>query len=244
MPHETRQFALVVPTLNEGGNITTVLERAVAALSNLGTDWEILVVDDESTDGTTDLVRVYALSQPRVRVLQRYKQRGLAGAITFGWENTEAELVGVMDADLQHPPELLPILLGEIRNGADIAIASRYLKPGSMDQWNPVRRLLSRLGVVASKPVQPPRLHVQDPLSGFFVVRRECVEGINFQEAGFKLLLEILARARITSVSEIPFKFAVRTCGRSKANAMTAFHYFVLLCKLSVARFRARRDGA
>jgi dolichol-phosphate mannosyltransferase len=239
----SRQFALVVPTLNERGNITAVLERAVAALSKQEMEWEILVVDDESTDGTTDLLRVYTRSVSRVRLLERHNQRGLAGAIMFGWENTEAELVGAMDADLQHPPELLPVLLREIQDGADIAIASRYLETDSMAEWNPVRRFLSRLGVAASKPVQPPKLHVHDPLSGFFVVRRECIAGINFQEAGFKLLLELLARGRIRSVAEIPFKFAVRTRGRSKANAMTAIHYFKLLCKLAAARLRAGKHG-
>jgi dolichol-phosphate mannosyltransferase len=243
MVDATNRFTLVLPTFNEAGSITAALERAVAALSSEDLAWDILVVDDDSSDGTFDLVTGYNHSEARVRVIGRHGQRGLAGAITFGWAHTEAELVGVMDADLQHPPELLPMLLKEIRNGADIAIASRYLKPGSMDEWNPVRRLLSRLGVLASKPVQPTKLHVHDPLSGFFVVRRECIAGIGFQETGFKLLLEILAKGRIRSVAEVPFKFAIRTSGRSKANAMTAFHYLFLLCKLAVNRLLPGAQG-
>lgn len=231
-------FTLVLPTLNEAESVTTALERAVAALSSEDLVWDILVVDDDSGDGTFDVVTRYSQSERRVHVIARHGQRGLAGAITFGWAHTDAKLVGVMDADLQHPPELLPKLLNEIRNGADIAIASRYLEPRSMEEWNPVRRLLSRLGVLASKPVQPARLHVHDSLSGFFIVRRECIAGVHFQETGFKLLLEILARGRIRSVAEVPFKFAVRTSGRSKANAMTAVHYFFLLCKLAADRIR------
>jgi len=243
MTDAAERFTLVLPTLNEAGNVTTALERAVAVLSKEKLAWNILVVDDESTDGTPDVVLRYAESENRVRLIVRHAHRGLAGAISFGWAHTDAELVGVMDADLQHPPELLPALLNEVRDGADIAIASRYLKPGSMDEWNRIRRLISRLGVLASKPVQPVTLNVHDPLSGFFVLRRRSIAGIKFQETGFKLLLEILARGRITSVAEVPFKFSTRKCGRSKANAMTAIHYFFLLCKLAANRVRLPKQA-
>lgn len=227
------KFSLVIPTLNEVGNVATVLDRTVAALSEVQVPWEILVVDDESTDGTADRVRQYSASEPRVRVLVRRGPRGLAGAITFGWAQTDATLLGVMDADLQHPPELLPQLLNQVRQGCDIAIASRYIRPDSMDSWNPVRRLISRLGVLVSKAVQKPTLRVKDPLSGFFVLRPDCIRGLPFQQSGFKLLLEILAKGNIKSVAEVPFTFAVRQHGSSKANAMTAIHYVSLLYKLS-----------
>lgn len=243
MTHAAQRFTLVLPTLNEAGNVTVALERAVAALSQEKLAWNILVVDDESTDGTPDIVHRFVQSENRAGLIVRHAHRGLAGAITFGWAHTDAELVGVMDADLQHPPELLPALLNEVRNGADIAIASRYLKRGSMDDWNRVRRLLSHIGVLASKPVQPATLHVHDPLSGFFVVRRGCIAGIKFQETGFKLLLEILARGRISSVAEVPFKFSIRKCGSSKANVMTAVHYFLLLCKLAGNRLRLPKQN-
>lgn len=226
------KFALVVPTLNEAGNIRTVLDRALAALSQEPMPCEILVVDDDSSDGTPEIVAEYAKAEPRVRLLTRRGQRGLSGAITYGWASADADLLGVMDADLQHPPELLPALLSAAGSGFDMAIASRYLQPHSMDEWNPARRLISRLGVMVSSPFQKPTIRVKDPLSGFFVVRRECIAGLSFQPTGFKLLLEILARGRINSASEIPFKFATRLQGTSKANAMTAVHYFSLLAKL------------
>jgi dolichol-phosphate mannosyltransferase len=232
-PAVFENFALVIPTLNEVGNIATVLDGTIAALSEAQFQWEILVVDDDSSDGTADRVRQYSESEPRVRVLVRRGQRGLAGAINYGWSQTNASLLGVMDADLQHPPELLPELISKVRDGSDIAIASRYLDAHSMDAWNPLRRVISRLGVFASKAVQKPTLTVKDPLSGFFVVKRECVDGLDFQRTGFKLLLEILARGRIRSVSELPFTFATRQHGRSKAGAMTAVYYVSLLYKLS-----------
>ena len=233
---QNTKFALVIPTLNEAGNIQTVMERACAALAGISGHWEILVVDDDSHDATPDIVAEFARSHDRVRLVTRRGEKGLAGAITYGWSQTDAELLGVMDADLQHPPEVLPTLLTAVHNGADIAIASRYVQPNSMDGWNPVRKLLSRIGVLASASVRRRELQVKDPLSGFFIVRRECIQGIEFQKTGFKLLLEILAKGRIKSVAEVPFQFASREHGSSKANAMTGVHYLSLLLKLSFKR--------
>jgi dolichol-phosphate mannosyltransferase len=243
MTQTVRSFALVIPTLNEAANIGAVLDRAAAALSASNIAWEILVVDDESVDRTARIAQDRAENDARIRVIVRHGQRGLAGAITDGWAQTDADLVGVMDADLQHAPEVLPRLIDAIRNGADIAIASRYLQSDSMDGWNPVRRFLSGVGVLAGRRVEASGLRVLDPLSGFFVLRRNCITGIEFQRAGFKLLLEILAKAQLHSVVEIPFKFGVRNAGTSKANAMTAVNYFVLLCKLSVNSIRRWRSG-
>ena len=215
-----------------------MLDRAAHALGPAPLPWEILVVDDESADGTAEIVSEYARTDPRVRLILRRGQSGLAGAITYGWAQTDADLLGVIDADLQHPPELLAELLREIISGADIAIASRYIQAHSMDTWSPVRRLISRVSSLASKTVQNPKLKVTDPMSGFFVVRRECIDGIHFQPTGFKLLLEILAKGRIRSVKEIPYTFELRRHGKSKANFMTAVHYFSLLWRLAFKRGR------
>lgn len=233
MEHAPEKFALVLPTLNEVGNIQLVLDLATAAMSSLVIPWEIVVVDDDSRDGTAEAARKYSEREPRVRLASRFDKCGLAGAITYGWEHSTADLLGVMDADLQHPAELLPALVNQIFKGFDVAIASRYVHPHSMDEWNSARRMISRLSVLASKPVQRSTIRVKDPLSGFFVVRRECVEGLDFQSSGFKLLLEILARGRVRTVSELPFKFAIRQHGNSKAGPMTAVHYLSLLWRLS-----------
>lgn len=225
-------FVLVIPTLNESGNIRLVLDRAVSVLAQTPFPWQVLVVDDCSADGTGEIVQCYAQANSHVLLVTRRGERGLAGAITYGWSQTNASLLGVMDADLQHPPELLPALLDQVKRGADLAIASRYIQPHSMDGWNAVRKLLSKISVMASLAVQNKTLRVKDPLSGFFVVRRECIDGIEFQKTGFKLLLEILARGRVRRAVEVPFKFAIRENGVSKANAMTGVHYGSLLLKL------------
>jgi dolichol-phosphate mannosyltransferase len=230
---DCHKFALVVPTLNEAANIEPLLHKVVDVLSPSSFGWEILVVDDESSDQTQDRVKRFTESEPRVRLLVRASQRGLAGAITYGWAHTDADLLGVIDADLQHPPELLPILISKVADGCDIAIASRYVQPHSIDGWSPLRAAISRMSLLASKPVQKPALEVKDPMSGFFVLRRKCISGLNFQPTGFKLLLEILARGHISSVTEVPFKFAPRHQGKSKANLMTAVHYLSLLRRLT-----------
>lgn len=242
MPSRINQFTLVIPTLNEVGNITAALDRAVVALANSTVPWNILVVDDESSDGTPHAVQRYGETNPRVQLVIRKGQRGLAGAITYGWAHTDADVLGVMDADLQHPPEVLPQLLAAITNGADLAIASRYATSGSVENWNWARKTISRVAVAISRPWQRRTVRVKDPMSGFFVVRRECIAGLEFQPTGFKLLLEILAKARINSVVEVPFTFATRHSGVSKASAMTAVHYFVLLYKLSRNLISGARD--
>jgi dolichol-phosphate mannosyltransferase len=228
-----KSFALVIPTLNEAGNIDQVLSRATNALSSTQYDYEIVVVDDGSADGTIEKVCECNKSNPRIRLLSRSAERGLAGAVLYGWSQCQSDLVGVMDADLQHPPELLPKLLRETES-ADIAIASRYALTDGVKGWNPLRALLSRLSILAALPlISRKKLRVTDPMSGFFIIHRRCIKGLTFQTTGFKLLLEILVRGRVRRVREIPYHFGLRHAGQSKANATVAFHYLHLLGRLS-----------
>ena len=226
------QLALVIPTLHEGANIRSVLERVGASLAPLGVPYELIVVDDDSQDGTENIVRGISAQDERVHLLVRRGQRGLAGAVSDGWKCSEAEVLGVIDADLQHPPELLSQLWEKVQAGYDIVIASRYAAPGSMSSWNPLRRAISELGIVLAKPLQKRAMRVKDPLSGFFLVRRRCLEGLELQRHGFKLLLEILVRGNIGSVAEVPFTFGTRQGGESKASVATGLHYFYLLGRL------------
>jgi dolichol-phosphate mannosyltransferase len=175
-----------------------------------------------------------------VRLLVRKGQRGLSGAILYGWQNTDAGILGVMDADLQHPPELLPQLLAAIRNGSDIAIGSRYTPGGELGSWNPVRKLLSAAAVWVTWPLQKAGLRAKDPMSGFFLVRRRCLEQIKFQRSGFKLLLEVLVRGRIRSIAEVPFAFGIRYRGASKAGFKVGLEYARLLARLYAFRYGFR----
>ena len=226
-------FALVLPTLNEAENVDRVLTAVTDALAQTQLEFEVIVVDDGSTDGTLEQVHAWTGRDPRVRLLSRATERGLAGAVLYGWSQSRANLLGVMDADLQHPPRLLPELL-KAAEQADIVIASRYASNHGTKGWNPLRAAASRLSNLAAVPlVRKKRLQVTDPMSGFFVIHRRCVAGLTFQTTGFKLLLEILVRGRIMTVREIPYHFGIRRAGKSKANASVAFHYLHLLGRLS-----------
>lgn len=230
-PQET--LALVIPTLNEAGNIDTVLDKTRSTLASAGCDYEIAIVDDGSTDGTVEKAMRWSRRDRRIRVLSRSGKRGLAGAVLHGWNQSQGTLLGVMDADLQHPPELLQVLLREI-DLADIVIASRYAHRRGVNGWNPLRAAVSRLSTLAAAPlISKKHFRVTDPMSGFFILHRRCIEGLNFQTTGFKLLLEILVRGHIHTVREIPYQFGLRQAGKSKASAAVAFHYLQLLSRLS-----------
>lgn len=226
-----RKFALVVPTLNEAENLPLLLERIRDSLQPTGQPYEILVVDDDSQDGTHEIVRSLAMQDSRIRLLIRRGARGLATAVVYGWQNTEADLLGVIDADLQHPPELLPSLLAEARNH-DLVVASRYVQSNSTNGWSAMRAAVSRLSTLISAPLLR-RIRVKDPMSGYFIVRRSAIADSKLEPVGFKILLEVLVRGRIRSVKEVPFQFGLRHAGKSKADARVAWEYVSQLGKLS-----------
>jgi len=221
-------LALIIPTLNEAQNIRNVLNRVRSVLDPVGIDYEILVVDDDSSDGTGEIVSAIGLEDPRVRLIVRKGAKGVAGATLLGWENTDASIVGAMDADLQHPPELA---------GHDVAIGSRYADGGSLGNWNLPRKLLSNAALWVAMPVQRKQIRAKDPTAGYFLVRRECIDQIQFQRTGFKLLLDVLVRGRIRSIKEIPYTFESRHHGASKATFKVACEYAGLLARLYWERF-------
>jgi dolichol-phosphate mannosyltransferase len=231
-PGATEKLALVIPTLCEAGNIGPLLAHVRAVLDPLHFPYEILVVDDDSPDDTAAVVSAIAQQDPRVRLLVRKGERGLSGAILFGWQHTDASVLGVMDADLQHPPELLPKLISAIQEGGDLVIGSRYTAGGDLGKWNPIRKFLSATAVWVTWPLQKRSLRAKDPMSGFFMVRRRCLPQAAFQKSGFKLLLEILVRGHFQSVREVPFAFGLRYRGASKANFKVAWDYALLLARL------------
>ncbi|MBS1806044.1 MAG: polyprenol monophosphomannose synthase [Acidobacteria bacterium] len=236
-----QKTALIIPTLREAANIPVLLNRIRAVLDPAGVNYEILIVDDDSRDGTEEVVAEISKKDPRVQLLVRKGKRGLSGAVLHGWMHTDAPLIGVMDADLQHPPELLPELISTMLGGCDLVIGSRYTEGGGLGSWNPIRKLISAAAVWVTWPIQRTGLRAKDPMSGFFFVRRDCLNGVDFQEEGFKLLLEILVRARLTSVHEVPFAFGQRFRGASKANMKVAVDYGKLLARLYSCRFGFKR---
>jgi dolichol-phosphate mannosyltransferase len=232
------RLALIVPTLREAGNIRALLQRVRDTLDPLHIQYSLMVVDDDSRDGIEAIVSEIGLEDPRVSILVREGCVGLAGAVIHGWQHTDAEVLGVIDADLQHPPELLAPLWQKVADGADLAVGSRYAAGGSLGEWNASRRFVSKVATWLTRPLQRRCARAHDPMSGFFLVRRSCIDGIGLQNSGFKILLEILARGRIRNLAEVQFDFGTRQAGASKASLRVAIEYALLLLRLY--RFRSK----
>jgi dolichol-phosphate mannosyltransferase len=209
-------ISIIVPTYNERDNILPLVERLSRTLA--GHNFEILLVDDSSKDGTVDAAAALAVKYP-VKVLVRSNERGLATAVLHGIKYAKGEIIGVMDADLQHPPEINAALLKAIEDGADMAIASRYVTGGGVPNWGLVRRIISKGAGTIAHLFLPSIRKVKDPMSGFYMFKREALGDIKFDPIGYKILLEMLVMGNFKKVVEVPFIFEDRSSGRSKMKA-------------------------
>ena len=222
-------ISLIIPTYNERDNIVPLLQRLKHVLSGLS--YEVVFIDDNSSDGTAELAGSLADKYP-VRVVVRKDKRGLASAVVDGLGHTSGDTIAVMDADLQHPPEVIPLLLAEIENGADVAVASRYVPGGGCQGWSRTRRLMSKGAIFLGHLLLPATRPVKDPMSGFFMLRRDAVAGVHLSPTGFKILLEILMVGRHQTVAEVPYTFVTRERGQSKLSARQQIDYLKHLYSL------------
>ena len=227
--------SLIVPTFNESASIEATLRRAAAAIHSSGERFEIIVVDDSSPDGTSEIVQRLSSELP-VRLLQRSGRNGLASAIVAGWQIAQGDVLAVMDADLQHPPEVLTSLLAAIRSGADIAVASRTGEGGGSKNWSWARQFTSWMAKHMASCVLPLTLaSVQDSMSGMFMLKASILQGANLQPMGYKILLEVLAKATYRNVIEVPYMFGPRDRGTSKLGTRQTIEYFLHLARLAFA---------
>jgi dolichol-phosphate mannosyltransferase len=217
-----KSISIVIPTFNERENITPLVERIDRALSPR--DYEVVFVDDNSRDGTAELINGLSGKYP-VRAIVRKDERGLATAVIHGIEHSDGSTVVVMDADLQHPPEVIPDLLSKMESGADIAIASRYTKGGGMKEWGLIRRIISKGAIVLAHLLLPATRAVKDPMSGFFSFKRQALGKASLKPSGYKILLEILIEGKFRNVAEVPYTFENRSGGESKLNARQQIEY-------------------
>lgn len=222
-------LSVVVPTFNERENLPLLLERIHTVLD--GVNYEVIVVDDNSPDGTGDLGRDMSDRYP-VNVIVRKDQRGLASAVVEGFKRSKSSCVAVIDADLQHPPELL-LDLYQALQAADLAVASRYGAGGGVGEWGLLRRVVSKGATLMAQLLLPLARSTPDPLSGYFAVRREAIDGVELDPVGYKILLEILARGRIERVATVPYIFDTRAHGQSKLGLRDQLNYFRHLIRLA-----------
>jgi dolichol-phosphate mannosyltransferase len=222
-------ITVVIPTYNERDNITPLVEKINGALS--GYNHEVLFIDDNSKDGTAQLISALSAKYP-VQVIVRLKERGLASAVVHGFKYAKGEIVAVMDADLQHPPQVLADLLKAVDVGADLVIASRYVKGGGCEGWGLVRRIISKGAIFLAHLFLPQTRRISDPMSGFFMLRREVIDGADLRPTGYKILLEILMEGHYQKVAEVPYTFRVRERGKSKLSARQQIDYLKHLYSL------------
>lgn len=223
---QSLELAIILPTLNERGNLAPLVERVAVALGETG--WEVLIVDDNSADGTADEARALALRDRRVRVIQRIGRRGLASAAIEGFCATAAPFVAVMDADHQHDPSLLPGMLGAVKGGeADVAVASRFAKGASTADWaNPEREKLSGAANALARKLTG--VELSDPMSGYFLLSSDTARALvpRLSGIGFKILLDLLASSTTPlKIREFPMNFAARREGESKLDRAIAFDF-------------------
>jgi dolichol-phosphate mannosyltransferase len=224
------ELSVIVPTRNEHDSIRPLYEALRRTLE--GVDWEVIFVDDDSKDGTSEAICRLANLDRRVRCIQRIGRRGLASACVEGILASSAPYVAVMDADLQHDEQLLPQMLKVLKTDPSIdgVVGSRHIEHGSIGNWNRHRAWLSGIATHIARSI----LHVPiaDPMSGFFMVRREAFQASmrRLSNIGFKILLDILASSpRPLRVKEIPFHFRERHAGESKFDALIGWEYLMLL---------------
>ena len=226
----TETISLVIPTYNEAENIYFLLGEVSNIYLRNNYRGEIIVVDDDSPDGTWEVVETFQKQQDvEVKLLRRFNKRGLSSAVLDGFGRAKGTILGVMDADLSHPPEKIPELLNPImEDNAEFVIGSRYTDGGVIDNWPMRRRIISKTAILLLRPF----VHVKDPLSGFFFIRKEVIGGAFLAPRGFKIGLEIIAKGRYSKIIEVPITFKDRRLGRSKLTYRQTSDYLFQLFHL------------
>jgi dolichol-phosphate mannosyltransferase len=228
--------SVVVPTYNERERLEPLVRAVFEAFGGRGLTCEMIVVDDNSPDGTGALADALGERYP-LKVVHRPGKHGLGGAVMEGFARASGGVFAVLDGDLSHPPAILPELAAVVEGlGVDMAVGSRYIPGGSWQNWPRRRLILSRLACLMARPLTP----VRDAMSGLFAVRREAVEGTRIASAGFKICLELQLRSRVRSVAEMPYTFVDRQGGRSKFSTREGFNYLSQLWMLYRLRLAGR----
>jgi dolichol-phosphate mannosyltransferase len=234
------QFSLIIPTYNECGNVEKIIHCLTQLLEPiLPNQYELIIVDDNSPDRTWAVAQTLTAQYPQLRVMRRQTERGLSTAVIRGWQVAQGEILGVIDGDLQHPPEILLKMLTAIEQGADLAVASRHVKEGGVSDWSLTRRILSRGAQLLGLMVLPNVIgRVSDPMSGYFMIRRSAIAGSLLSPLGYKILIEVMGRGNVHHIAEIGYIFQERKTGESKVTSKQYLDYLGHLVRLRIATGR------
>lgn len=223
------ELSIVIPSFNERDNVKELIARLERVLT--GISWEVIYVDDDSPDGTADVVREIARGNSSIRCLQRIGRRGLSRAVVEGVLASSAPFIAVMDADLQHDESILPQMLAKAKDGGlDFVVGSRYCGGGSVGEWDSKRAAMSRFATSLSRMIVTAEL--TDPMSGFFLMRREAFNAAvkRLSGEGYKILLDLFASSPTPpKFAEVPFTFRERVAGESKLDSAVLWEYLMLI---------------
>ncbi len=235
------KFSMVVPTYNEAGGIEQLIATLDAVFKRNALDGEIVVVDDNSPDGTGAIVDRLADRYP-LRCLHRPGKMGLSSGVIDGWNfaRPESEALGAMDGDFSHDPQIIPALVRALEGGGyGLAIGSRYVAGGGIRNWPLRRRITSLVAIALAKPLT----RVNDVTSGYFLVKREALDGVDLDPIGFKIGLEVIAKAHYGRATEIPYVFQDRTSGQSKLNSGEITNYLRQLRRIYALKLGGNRSN-
>jgi len=222
-------LTVIVPTYNERENIERLIGRISSLLREKDIPFEVLVMDDSSPDGTADVVGSIKDRFPEARCIVRTADRGLSPSVVQGFKESRGDIMLVMDADLSHPPEVVPQLYKAIvDDGADIAVGSRHTKGGGIENWPVGRRIISWGASLLARPLTA----CSDPMSGFFALRREVVHEAPLKAKGYKILLEVLVKGNDRKLREVAITFRDREAGESKLGSRVIVNYLQHLLRL------------
>jgi len=217
-------ISIIIPTLNEKENINELVKRINESLNDI--KYEIIFVDDGSKDGTIEEIEKLKKEYKNIILVERGYRKGLSSAFLDGVNYSNGKYVVLMDADLQHPPELLKKMYEKALEGYDLVIASRYIKGGKIENWNIIREFISKTAIIIAYIFLPETLKVKDPLSGYFLIRKDLLDNFNVSNPfSYKVLLDILVKVNYNKLIEIPYTFRERKYGRSKLGKKVIFSY-------------------
>ncbi|MDD5142612.1 glycosyltransferase family 2 protein [Methanoregula sp.] len=234
-------LTVIIPTFKEEANIRTIITEVETVFRNSGLNGEILVVDDNSPDNTIAIVSELKKTLPNLNLLVRTSDHGLSQSVADGFSHASADVFVVIDADLSHPPALIPKMYAEIRAGADIVIGSRYMEGGGIRKWPIKRRVISLGATFLGRLLFP---EVTDPVSGFFALRKSVVTHAKLKPRGYKILLEVLGKGSWENDKEIPFEFSDREVGSSKLKIKTIIEYAQQVIDITLYSFFHHESAA
>jgi dolichol-phosphate mannosyltransferase len=223
-------LSIVIPTHNESENLPLLLKNIDQELGLL-CNFEVVVVDDNSSDGTLEVLSYLNNVYGNIKVVARPRKMGISSALLDGFMASRGRFLAVMDADLQHSPDVLPRMFKEVVGGADLVVASRYKDGARIDGWSPWRLVVSRVATRLAYLI-PNARHTKDPLSGCFVFKRGVIDLRKLDGIGCKLLLEILSKGRYRKIVDVPYVFKARINGKSKLNTREYLSFLKLLFRL------------